>query len=108
MLLNASFAARAEHPDYFHGESDAQRERAIDDAVEDGDAMLRYAPGDLLRALAEVCDDAGHQDAARELLRPLYAATSGLLMRELHAESKEHPAVRDVAALALVAERMRA
>lgn len=106
MNLHASPLERIEHPGFFDAE-DVQLERAIDDAVEDGDAMLRYTPGDLLRALAEVCDDAGRQDAARELLRPLYAATAGLLMREFHAESKDHPAVRDVAHLALMLESER-
>lgn len=106
MNLHTSPLERIEHPGFFDAE-DVQLERAIDDAVEDGDAMLRYTPGDLLRALAEVCDDAGHQDAARELLRPLYAATAGLLMRELHAESKDHPAVRDVAEKALEIDRAR-
>lgn len=94
----------SEHPDFFRGESDAQLDRAVSDAAKDGDAMLKFTPAQLLRAIAEVCEDAGCDDAARELLRPLYSQTQGYLLRELHAATQDHPAVLAVAELAIHAD----
>lgn len=100
-----SIRDNSEHPDFFRGESDANLDRAIDDAVEDGDAMLKFAPGLLLGALAQLCNDADFNDAARELLRPIYSAAQGLLMGEFHAATKDHYAVREVARVALELDR---
>lgn len=78
---------------------------AIDDAVNDGDAMLKFQPLQLLRALAEVGTDAEFDDAIRELLRPIYSETQGYLLREFHTATKDHYAVREVARMALDIDR---
>lgn len=99
----------SEHPDYHRGESDAKRDRAIDDATRDGDVMLKFLPAQLLRAFAELCEDNDMQDAARELLRPIYKAAPTYLMGQLYEASRDHPDVRAVAAeaLAMDAKHMR-
>lgn len=78
---------------------------AIDDAVHDGDAMLKFQPAQLLRALAEVGTDADFDDAIRGLLRPVYEQSQDVLMQEFHAATKDHEAVREVARAALELDR---
>lgn len=84
---------------------DTLLQAAIDDAVNDGDAMLKFQPLQLLRALCEVATDAEFDHAIRELLRPLYSETQGYIMKEFHESSKRHEAVREVARMALELDR---
>jgi len=84
---------------------DTPLQAAIDDAVNDGDAMLKFQPAELLRALAQLCEDADFSDAVRELLRPLYSETQGYIVKEFHQSSKDHYAVREVARMALEIDR---
>lgn len=85
-------------PDY----DDSRADRVADEA-EEGSSSLKYAPLELLRALAEVIG-LGDEDAARELLMPLYAAKQSLALSKLHAEFSKTDAAKDVADLALERE----
>lgn len=85
-------------PDY----DDPRADRVCDEAVE-GQLILEHAPCELLRALAEHCDER-HADAVRELLRPLYNEKQSTFLKALHSEFSRSDAAKDIADLALQRE----
>lgn len=85
-------------PDY----DDPRADRVCDEAAE-GQLILEHAPCELLRALAEHCDER-HADAVRELLRPLYNEKQSAFLKALHSEFSVGDAAKDIADLALQRE----
>jgi len=86
------------NPNYDDGREDAIADEAIE-----GTWTLKHAPVELLRALAELIDQ-DDEDAARELLMPLYAEKQSVFLNKLHGWFSRSDSAQDVAALAIERE----
>ena len=71
----------SQHPDYY---ASSRWEYAIEDAMKEGDAMLKRKPAELMALIADMAACADHGDAVRELLRPLFAERQSYALSKLH------------------------
>lgn len=79
---------------------------AVEAAALDGSCVLRQAPCELMRALADLLDqnDANDVRAARELMEPLYANVQSAFLAKLRDSFCSTDSAKDVAALAIERE----